>query len=58
MDCIDALTNHIIKRTYDEQIYRNLLQDVGYHNVKTLQTLTFTVMKDAHRLFLLLKINF
>ena len=33
------------QRTYEEQIYRNLLKDVGYHSVKTLQTLTFTVMK-------------
>ena len=47
------------QRTYDEQIYRNLLQDVGYHSVKTFTDFNIhSHEEDAHRLFLLLKINF
>ena len=47
------------QRTYEEQIYQNLLKDVGYHSVKTLQTLTFTVMKKMPiACFLLLKNKF
>ena len=47
------------QRTYDEQIYRNLLKDVGYHSVKTFTDFNIhSHEEDAHRLFLLLKINF
>ena len=47
------------QRTYEEQIYRNLLKDVGYHSVKTFTDFNIhSHEEDAHRLFLLLKINF
>ena len=59
MDCINALTNHIIKRTYEEQIYRNLLKDVGYHSVKTFTDFNIhSHEEDAHRLFFVAKNKF
>lgn len=44
------------QRTYDEQIYRNLLQDVGYHSVKTFTDFNIhSHEEDAHRLFFVAK---
>ncbi|ATQ49672.1 class I SAM-dependent methyltransferase [Staphylococcus epidermidis] len=44
------------QRTYDEQIYRNLLKDVGYHSVKTFTDFNIhSHEEDAHRLFFVAK---
>ena len=44
------------QRTYEEQIYRNLLKDVGYHSVKTFTDFNIhSHEEDAHRLFFVAK---